>query len=86
MLEFAKGFYIVRYNFCKFKDGANGAPLYIRYMGPGHGHFHYIVVPTNKRIHLHDHNNNIRDKNHEAILKEVEPKIIQINRAEWGFQ
>lgn len=85
MLEFAEGYYVVHFNFCKYDRDAEG-PLFIRYAGPGHNHDHYLPVPVEKRIHLHEYNTEIRNKNYSAILKAVEPSIITISRKEWGLQ
>lgn len=81
VLNFAKDHYVVHYNFCKHE----GKQLFIRYMGPGHGHYHYMEIPADKRIHLHDLNNMIREKNYTGILKQVEPNIINVSRAQWGL-
>lgn len=85
MLSFAKGYYVVRYNYCKF-DNANPQDLSIRYIGPGHGHYHFMPVAADKRIHLHDYNSLISKKEKEEILKALESKIINVSRAQWGFQ
>ncbi len=85
MLKFAKGFYVVHFNFCKYDKDKEG-PLFISYAGAGHGHDHYIPVPVEKRIHLHNHSNDIYKKNYDAILKNVDSQILTINRKDWGLQ
>lgn len=50
--HFAKGGYIVKYNFCQYE----GRKLYLRFQDPNSSTalFRYLEIPREKRMHLHN--------------------------------
>ena len=62
---FAKGNYIVKYNYCKYRD----KKLYLRYRDVHTRNlvYHYIEISASQRIHLHNYNNLLRDEKTEVL-------------------
>lgn len=87
LLSFAANHYLVHYNFCKFKWDQQGS-LFIRWNDPESKTtaYRYIEIPASSRIHLHDYNNEIRNRDKNAILKAIAPFILSIRREEWGLK
>jgi hypothetical protein len=74
---FANGNYIVKYNYCKYRN----KKLYIRYLDQYNRAlvFHYIEIPDGKRIHLHDYNKELIGRENEEIRKDVKPKVMTLD-------
>ena len=79
--HFAKGSYIVKYNFCKYA----GKTLYLRFADPASKQYHYIEIPEERRIHLHNYNNQIRERRTEEIKNDLKNVILVLNCKEWGL-
>src|SRR4029078_2084383 len=71
--HFAAGLYIVKYNFCEYKD----KKLYLRYSDPSSqsNPYRYIEIPGNIRIHLHDYNSQMRERKTEEIRNDLEASV-----------
>ena len=84
--HFAKGHYLVRYNYCKFKQDGQGE-LFIRYNDPSGlpGAYRYLPVPAERGIHLHDHRLQMTRREYNGILEKVQPQIIFAGRKNWGL-
>jgi hypothetical protein len=82
--HFAKGNYIVKYNYCKYK----GKKLYIRYYDryTRGMKFHYIEVPESNRIHLHDYNNELRERKTVELKKMTQPFVMKISCDDLGLR
>lgn len=73
---FAAGKYLVKYNFCKYRN----TKLYIRYKDRYTRNlvYHYVEVPEGMRIHLHNYNDLLREQNTEALKKELQSFVMKI--------
>ncbi len=80
MLDFAEGYYIVHYSFCRWQD----KELFIRYNDPEkRGGFKYIPVTADQRVHVHNYNSQINSKHFDDIRKDIQDKVLDINRNDW---
>jgi len=72
--KFAKGNYIVKYNYCKYQ----GKKLYMRYLDQYNRAlvFHYIEIPESNRIHLHDYNDELRNGQGEKMKEATKKNVI----------
>lgn len=84
--HFANGYYLVRYNYCKFQKDGEGT-LFIRYNDPSGepGAFRYLPVPAESGIHLHDHRLQMNRREYNEILEKIQPQIIFEGRKDWGL-
>jgi len=82
--HFAAVFYIVKYNYCKFRD----QKLYVRYTEPYSGSqiYHYIEVPDSIRIHLHNYSNQLYDRATSEIRRELKNSILAVSCKNWGLR
>jgi hypothetical protein len=73
---FAKGNYIVKYNYCKYRD----KKLYLRYrdIHTRDLRYHYVEINPGLRIHLHNYDSLLHDGNTEALKKELAPFVMQV--------
>lgn len=80
LYNFANGYYVVKFNYCRFKR--TGKSLYVRLNTSNvqQPEYHYIEVLPVNRIHLHDYSQLINHHDHEAILREIQPFILSITR------
>jgi len=71
---FAAGRYIVKFNFCKYRD----KKIYIRYrdVHTRNLQYHYIEIPADKRIHLHDYNDLLRQEKTAELKKLTQPFVL----------
>jgi hypothetical protein len=78
------GRYIVKYNFCEYRD----KKLYLRYSDPSSKSkvYHYIEIPGNIRIHLHDYNNQMREGKTEEIKNNLEASVLVLKCEEWNLK
>lgn len=84
LLHFARGFYLIHYNFCRFKwDGRS--VLFIRFNDPSTSiaRYSYIEVPASRRIHVHDYNREINERRTAEIVNAMQPHIMEVSRREW---
>lgn len=81
---FAKGQYLVRYNFCKYKKEGNN-DLFIRFTDPVTREDHYIDIPIGRRIHLHDLNREIRERKTLEEIPSLQGLVLELSRKEWGL-
>ena len=82
--RFARGYYIVKFNYCKYKD----KKLYIRFV---HRYtrgltFHYIEVPPRKRLHLHNYNDALRNGASKQLKKQIQPLIVNVSCDAWRLR
>jgi hypothetical protein len=72
--KFAKGNYIVKYNYCKYRE----RKLYIRYVDQYMRSlvYHYIEIPIDKRIHLHDYSDELHDGKVEEMREKTKNNVI----------
>ncbi len=82
--HFAAGSYMVKYNFCEYRD----KKLYLRYIDPNSKSkvYRYIEVPANSRIHLHDYNSQLRERKTDEIKKALKPSVLVLNCEEWNLK
>jgi hypothetical protein len=82
--HFAAGHYIVKYNFCEYRD----KKLYLRYSEPSSKSttYHYIEIPANNRIHLHDYNSQLRERKMEEIKNDLKSSVLVLNCEEWKLK
>ncbi len=81
VFRFAEGYFLIKFNWCKYK----GKKLYI--------HFYdrhtrgqtdrYIEIPKENRIHLHDHSSEINAGKSKEILEAIKNKILYISCIGW---
>jgi hypothetical protein len=84
LYSFAKGKYIVRYNFCRYRD----KKLFLRFTDPhkGNNNYHYIEIPGHNRIHLHDYDDQLRQNKTAAMVKATREFVLVIDCKTWGLQ
>jgi len=80
---FAAGYYIVRFNYCKYRRG--NTDLFIRYILPAKdpAAFKYIGIPLSSRVHLHDYNGQINRRESAEIIRSIEPMVLVVSREQW---
>ncbi len=83
--HFAKGHYLVRFNYCKYNS--NNHSLYIRINDTNNrpSGYRYIKVDAEKRIHLHNYHRLLNDRETGEIFSAIEPMIIFISREDLGL-
>jgi hypothetical protein len=84
MLHFAKGYYVVHYNYCKFQKAGNTA-LYVRIKNSS-GDYDYIPIADDKRIHLHNFNMEIIEHKTEKLVSMSQPYVITIRKEDLGLK
>jgi hypothetical protein len=74
---FAKGFFIVKYNYCKYRE----RKLYLGFVDlhSADNSFHYIEILDSLRIHLHDYSTELYAGDKENILQKIQPYILKLN-------
>lgn len=84
--HFARGLYLVRYNYCKFGLRGNGE-VFIRYNDPSGlpDSYRYLPVPDSSGIHLHDLYLQLNRREYDEILVKVQPRIFYLGRKDWGL-
>ncbi|HSU28632.1 MAG TPA: hypothetical protein VLJ68_09645 [Chitinophagaceae bacterium] len=84
MYYFAKGLYMVKYNYCEYGE----KKIYLRYNDPekGEAQFHYLEIPDKARIHLHDHASELWDHKGKEMRKSVSNAILALDWKELGFK
>ena len=80
--HFAAGYYVVKYNYCEYRD----KKMYLRYADPSSKVYHYIEIPGSIRIHLHDYNNQLRERKTEEIKNDLKASVLWLNCEEWGLK
>lgn len=80
--HFAAGRYIVKYNYCQYRD----KKLYLRYSDPSSKVYHYIEIPENIRVHLHDYNSQLRERKTEEIKNDLITSVLVLNCEEWNLK
>lgn len=80
---FAKGHYLVRYNFCKYYR--SDTTLYVRYNDLHTGEQHFIEIPQDKRIHLHNYYREIYDRYTLDKIPSMQELILVLSRKDWGL-
>jgi hypothetical protein len=80
--HFAAGRYIVKYNYCQYRD----KKLYLRYSDPSSKVYHYIEIPENIRVHLHDYNSQLRERKTEEIKNDLATSVLVLNCEEWNLK
>ena len=82
--HFAAGHYIIKYNFCEYRD----KKLYLRYSDPSSKSkiYHYIEIPGNIRVHLHDYNSELRERKTEEIKNDLKTSMLVLNCQEWNLK
>ena len=78
---FAAGKYIVHYNFCEYKGD-----LFLRYTNLYTQELIYIPVLADNRIHLHEYNNEIRERQTDALKQKLKNFAVVIPCAKWGLK
>jgi len=81
--HFAKGKYIVKYNFCEYM----GKKLFLRYNDPYSKTimYHYVEIPANKRIHIHDYSHQLMEGEIAGIEKVVKKFVLVMDCSEWNL-
>ncbi|HEV8507368.1 MAG TPA: hypothetical protein VGQ53_18280 [Chitinophagaceae bacterium] len=82
--HFAAGNYIVKYNFCEYRD----KKLFLRYSEPSAQSkiYHYIEIPGGNRIHLHDYNSQLRARKNEEIKNDLKDSVLVLSCKEWNLK
>jgi hypothetical protein len=82
--HFASGEYVVKYNYCKYRE----EKLYLQYSDPYAKStlYHYIEIPNGIRIHLHDYNNQLRERKTEEIKADLKNSVLILNCNEWNLK
>ena len=81
--HFAKGKYIVKYNFCGYRD----KKLSLRYNDPYSKTtlYHYIEIPANKRIHIHDYSHQLVEGEIAYIIKATKKFVLVMDCVKWSL-
>jgi hypothetical protein len=79
--HFARGNYLVRYNYC----GNDGAKLFVRFYNPNSRglKYEYIEIPEENRFHLHDYSREINGRQTEKLKAVIQPKLFFIDCKKW---
>jgi hypothetical protein len=82
--HFAKGNYIIKVNFCKYRN----KKLFLRLNDPySRGiRYKYVEIPNTALIHLHDYNMEINARATNTIKEAVSKSLITIDCAAWGLK
>lgn len=82
--HFTQGGYIVKYNFCKYRE----KKLYLRFEDAYTRGvtFRYIEIPENLRMHLHDYNNELTGRKTKELKKMTQPFVLNITCTQWGLR
>jgi len=82
--HFAAGQYILKYNFCEFRD----KKLYLRYSDASSKSkiYHYIEIPDANRIHLHDYNSQLRERKMEKIKNDLKGSVLVVSCEQWKLK
>lgn len=84
--SFAKDLFLVKYSYCRFKEP--GTTLYIRYRSRRQGkwQYNYIAVPETRRVHLHNYYRELNARDSAGLRKQLEPFVLQLDRARFGLR
>ena len=82
--HFAAGRYIVKYNYCEYRD----RKLFLRYSeAPAKSKiYHYIEIPAGNRIHLHDYNSQLRERKTDEIRNDLKESVLVLHCEEWNLK
>jgi len=82
--HFAAGWYIVKYNFCKY----SGQRVYLRFSDPYSDSvlYHCVEVPDSMRVHLHNYSNQLFDRRTNEIRNRVKTSVIIMDFSNWGLK
>lgn len=83
--HFAKGHYLVKYNYCKYNR--NNESLYIRIndLNNKPSGYRFIEVTADKRIHLHNYHRLLSYRKTGEMLTALAPMVIFISRVDLGL-
>lgn len=78
---FAKGKYMVHFNFCRYKE----EKLFLRFEDKySRGiKYHYVEIPGKQRIHLHNYSRELFDRETPALKKKLKPFVLFMNCEKW---
>lgn len=82
--HFASGFYMVKVNYCKYKN----EKLFLRFTDPktSDPEYHYLEIKSSALFHLHDYNREINQRQTTEIKKAIQPFVFIVNENEWDLQ
>ncbi len=84
MLHFAKGYYVVHYNYCKYQ-GSGDPNLFLRFKNSS-GTYTFIPIPYSNRIHLHNFNVEIIEHKTDQLVSMSQPYIIMVRKEDLGLK
>ena len=82
--HFAKDNYIIKVNFCKYKN----KKLFLRLTDPDSPelHYRYVEIANMALIHLHDYNMEINARSTNKVKEAVSKFLVTMDCAAWGLK